>query len=206
MTEEKQYALEELKEELNEKQKKFCHNYIIDWNTTRSYKKAYGIEDDNSAAAAGCNLLRNVKVKQYINFIKNNLEEESGISKLRNLKELAKIAYSSIAHLHETWIELTNWELIKEDNPDALSAIESIDTKIEKRTYKTDGDNESEIEVKYVKIKLYSKSDAIKTINEMLGYKTAEKTDITSGGEKLQQPIIIDWSGEMIKRVVNSKE
>jgi len=178
MDDKKQYTLEELKEELNEKQKIFAHNYIIDWNATRSYKKAYGLEDDNSSAVLGCNLLRNVKVKQYIDLIKNNLEEEAGISKLRNLQELAKIAYSNIAGLHDDWIELTNWNEIKEANPALLSAIESIDTKTEYRTYKTDGDNETTAEIKFVKIKLYPKTTAIDMINKMLGYNEAEKIQL----------------------------
>src|ERR1035437_3704136 len=142
-----EFTLDELKEELNEKQKKFCHSYIIDWNTTRSYKKAYGEMEDNSAAVSGYNLLRNTKVKQYINFIKNNLEEESGITKLRNLNELAKIAFSSIAHLHNTWIERKDFELLTDDQK---SAIETIDTKIVTTNY-----DESTKEVEYVKISLY---------------------------------------------------
>jgi phage terminase small subunit len=146
--------------------------------------------EDNSAAVSGHNLLRNTKIQQYIAFIKNNLEEESGISKLRNLRELAKIAYSNIAHLHDNWTELSFWEEILDKNPDVMSAVESIDTKTETRVYKTDGDDEQEIEVKYVKIKLYSKTTAIGMINEMLGYKMPSKTDITSLGKEITSPFL----------------
>ena len=178
LDETKQYTFEELQEELNEKQKIFCHAYVIDWNKTRSYKKAYGEKDDNVAAVSGFNLLRIPKIKQYCDFIKNNLEEESGISKLRNLQELAKIAYSSIAGLHDDWIELSNWNEIKEVNPELLSAIESIDTKTEYKTYATDGEPETNVEVKFVKIKLYQKTTAIDMINKMMGYNEAEKIQL----------------------------
>ena len=173
--EEKVYTLKELKAKLTEKQRIFCHEYIIDWNATRSAKKAGYSEE--TAYSIGHENLTKPEIQQYINFIKNNLEEEAGITKLRNLKELAKIAYSNISHLHDNWIELSDWEVIKEDNPEALSAIESIDTKTETKTYKTEGGLETDVEVKYVKIKLYSKSDAIKTINEMMGYKAADKIE-----------------------------
>jgi len=175
MAEEKQYTLAELKEKLTEKERLFCHQYIIDWNGARSARVAGYSED--SCRQIAYDTLTKLYIQQYIAFIKNNLEEESGVSKLRNLQELAKIAYSNISHLHDNWIELSDWEVIKEDNPDALSAIESIDTKTELKTFNRGGENKIDVEVKYVKIKLYSKSDAIKTINEMMGYKAADKIE-----------------------------
>lgn len=90
MSEEK-YTLDELKIKLNEKQKIFCHEYIIEWNITKSYKKAYNIEDDNSAAVSGHKLLSNAKIKQYIEFIKTDYEKEAGISKLSQINGLLEI-------------------------------------------------------------------------------------------------------------------
>jgi len=172
----KQYTLEELKVKLTEKERVFCHQYIIDWNGARSARQA-GYSEDTAKEIASQNLTKS-HIQQYIAFIKNNLEEESGISKLRNLQELAKIAYSNIAGLHDDWIELTNWNEIKEANPALLSAIESIDTKTEYRTYKTDGDSEENAEIKFVKIKLFAKTTAIDMINKMLGYNEAEKIQL----------------------------
>lgn len=184
---EKIYTLKELKAKLTEKQRKFCHEWIIDFNATRAAKKA-GYSEETAYSIGHENLIK-PEIEQYIAFIRHNYEEESGISKLRNLKELAKIAYSSIAHLHDCWIELTDWEVIKADNPDCMDAIESIDTKTEYKSYKTDGGIETDVEVKYVKIKLYSKSDAIKTINEMMGYKSADKIDL-----RVLDPIKIEFT------------
>lgn len=171
------YTLEELKAKLTPKERIFCHEYIVDWNGSRAARKAGYSED--SAKEIACATLTKVHIKQYIAFIKDNLEEEAGISKLKNLKELAKIAYSNISHLHDNWIELTDWEEIKRENPDCMAAIESIDTKTEKRSYETEGGLESEIETKYVKIKLYSKQQAIGMINEMMGYKAPVKMEHT---------------------------
>lgn len=172
----KVYTLEELKAKLTQKEKIFCHEYIVDWNGSRAARKA-GYSENTCAETAYDNL-RKPHIQQYIGFIRENLEEEAGISKLRNLKELAKIAYSNISHLHDCWIELTDWEVIKSDNPDALSAIESIDTKTEFKTYNRGEVNETDVEVKYVKIKLYSKQQAIATINEMMGYKAPIKSEL----------------------------
>lgn len=175
---EKIYTLKELKAKLTEKERIFCHEWIIDFNGARAARKA-GYSEDSIYNIASENLTK-PHIEQYIAFIRHNYEEESGISKLRNLQELAKIAYSSIAHLHNNWIELEDWDIIKKGNPACMDAIESIDTKTEFKTYKTEGGLETDVETKYVKIKLYSKSEAIKTINEMMGYKSADKSIVTT--------------------------
>lgn len=190
MDEVKQYTLDELKAKLTEKERMFCHQYIIDWNGARSARQAGYSED--SARQIASDTLTKAYIQQYINFIKNNLEEEAGISKLRNLKELSKIAYSNISDLHDDWIELASWNQIKDSNPELLATIESIDTKTEYRTIKTDGDNEQVIEIKFVKIKLYGKTVAIDMINKMLGYNMAEKKDLTTNGKDLNPNITIE--------------
>ena len=52
---------------MTEKQKIFADEYLIDLNATRAYKIAYpSIKKDSVAAQAGSRMLRNVKVKKYI--------------------------------------------------------------------------------------------------------------------------------------------
>lgn len=173
--EERIYTLDELKAKLTQKERIFCHEYIIDWNKARAARVAGYSEE--IAKQIGYENLTKPYLQQYVAFIKNNLEEESGITKLRNLKTLANIAYSNISHLHNSWIELTDWETIKDENPNALAAVESIDTKTETKTYKTEGGLETDVEIKYVKVKLYSQTEAIKIINDMMGYKEPDKVD-----------------------------
>ena len=175
MSENKQYTREELEDKLTPKERIFCHEYIGDWNKARAARAAGYSED--TARQIGYETFTKPYIRQYVDFIKNDLEIEAGISKLRNLKALADIAYSNIAHLHDSWIELTHWEEIKETMPAALNAVESIDTKTETRTYPTDGDEETELEIKYVKVKLYPKITAIQEINKMMGYNAPDKVD-----------------------------
>lgn len=48
-------------------QRKFADEYLIDYNGTRAYKVAYSsVTKDETAAAGASRLLRNVKVKAYI--------------------------------------------------------------------------------------------------------------------------------------------
>jgi len=175
------YTKAELLKKLTEKEHSFCHNYIIKWNGSQSARDA-GYSEHTCAAIASENL-RKPYIQQYIDFIKNDFEKESGISKLRQLNELAKIAYSSIAHLHNTWIELKAFDSLTDDQKDA---IESTETKTESRgKYNEDTQSYDDVEVKMVKVKLYSKLGAIDQINKMLGYNAADKIDHTTKGEAM---------------------
>lgn len=172
------YTLKELQKKLTKKERIFCHQYIIDWNASRAAREAGYSE--NTSAEIGCQNLIKLHIKQYIEFIKDDFEKESGISKLRQLNELAKIAYSTIAHLHETWITLKEYKEIKKNNPTALDAIESTETKKEiKYKYNPETDKKESYEVEYIKIKLYPKISAISEINKMQGYNEPEKHDHT---------------------------
>jgi len=54
-------------DEMTDKQRKFCDEYLIDCNATRAYRKAYpNVKKDSSAAVCAAKLLRNAKVQEYI--------------------------------------------------------------------------------------------------------------------------------------------
>jgi phage terminase small subunit len=158
---------------LTEKQKKFCREYIYDWNATRSYKIAYpNVKNDNGAKASASRLLTNVNVKEYITDIQKNLEEVAGISKLMIINEHKKLAFSSIAHLHNTWIELKQFEGLTKEQKDCIA---EIDTKTERKYFdEYDPDKEDFIkvpyDVKYVKIKLYDKQKSLTEISKLFGF------------------------------------
>ena len=184
MIEEIKYTLEELKQKLTEKERKFCHEYVVDWNGARAARTA-GYSENTCYAIASENLTK-PHIKQYIEFIKEDYEFLCGISKTKQIQEYSKIAYSNIAHLHNTWIELKEFESLTDEQKEA---IESIDTKIETR-YEFDPESESKkpIEVKYIKIKLYSKLVALERIDKLMGYNAADKIDHTTKGDAISTP------------------
>lgn len=54
-------------ENMTEKQKRFADEYLIDCNATRAYKAAYTqVKKDSVASVNASKLLRNAKVKSYI--------------------------------------------------------------------------------------------------------------------------------------------
>ncbi|MGL5507221.1 MAG: terminase small subunit [Paraclostridium sp.] len=71
---------------LTEKQKAFCDFYIESLNATESYSRAYDNDNIKSCEARGSQLLRNVKVKEYID---SRLQEvrDSRILTLKDIME-----------------------------------------------------------------------------------------------------------------------
>ncbi len=85
--------------ELNDKQKRFCEEYLIDLNATQSAiragyskKTAYSIGDEN---------LRKPEIKDYISKLKNNRSERTEITADMVIQELAKIGFADIKNYFE---------------------------------------------------------------------------------------------------------
>ena len=78
--------------------KRFADEYLIDLNATRAYKAAYpNVQKDETAAAAGARLLKDVKVQKYLEKRMKDRERRTEITQDQVLKELAAIAFSNAA-------------------------------------------------------------------------------------------------------------
>ena len=71
--------------------KVFAHEYVIDWNGTRSYMVAYPNVKENTAGANAVRLLGNDRIANYIEEIQKDLAKLAGISALSNIKHLTDI-------------------------------------------------------------------------------------------------------------------
>lgn len=81
---------------LTPKQQIFADEYIVDFNATRAYKVAYpNIKKDETAAAAGNRLLRNVKVQKYIDERIQDRKKRIEVTQDKVIEELAKIAFTN---------------------------------------------------------------------------------------------------------------
>lgn len=121
-------------------------------------------------------MLTKPNIQAYLDEIKIRLEEVAGISRLRVLQEHMKLAFSSIAHLHNTWISRKDFETLTEEQK---ACIAEIDTKIKTEyEYGQDSKEKEPISVEYVRIKLYDKQKALDAISKMLGYDAASEINI----------------------------
>ena len=146
---------------LKEKQKIFAEEYVMDFNGTRSAiiagyseKTAYSISGEN---------LKKPEINAYINYLQENISMNLGISREKIATEYAKIAFSSIEDLHDSWLTLQDYDTL---DSDALAAIQSIES-IKKKIYNDDGEEEY---VDMVRIKLYDKIKGLNGVEKALGY------------------------------------
>lgn len=169
-------AKKEKKDELTGKQKRFCEEYIFDFNATRAAKAA-GYSEDTAYSIGHENLIK-PEIQAYIKELQSDLEKTSGISRLRVLREHEKLAFSSIAHLHNTWIHRTEFEALTDEQK---ACIAEIQTQVRKTSVIREGMPEQDIETEFIKIKLYDKQKALDSISKMLGFDAAEKIEVSSG-------------------------
>ncbi|HCY40452.1 MAG TPA: terminase small subunit [Prolixibacteraceae bacterium] len=172
---------------LTKKEQVFCYEYLANgFNATRASIKAGYAE--NSATVTGSRLLRKANIKSKIEQLQKNLSETAGISSLMIAKEHAKIAFSNVAKLHNTWIERKELESLSEDEK---SCIQEVSTKVIRINSGTK-DEPIPADVEYVKIKTYDKQKSLDALSSLLGFNAPSKTEITGkDGEQLQQSIII---------------
>lgn len=163
--------------DLTDKQIAFCKEYCLDWNGTQAAIRA-GYSEDTARSIASENLTK-PDIQAYIQLIKNDLETLCGISRKKVMNEHIKLAFSSIAHLHNTWIERKEFEKLTEDQK---ACIAEISTQV-KKYYPKD---EASYEVEFVKLKLYDKQKALDSISKMLGYDATSKIDITTDGNEIK--------------------
>lgn len=163
---------------LTEKQKIFTNEYLVDLNATRAYKVAYkSCKKDETAATASSRLLRNVKVREYLDIRMKKREERTEITQDKVLKELAKIGFANI----DDYVEIVdncgdvkvNIKATKDIQEGKISAIASI----KQGAYG-------------IEVKLHDKVKALEDIGRHLGMFT-DKVEL-SGKVNNEVNIVID--------------
>ena len=144
---------------LNEKQKNFCREYIKDFNGTQAAIRAG--YSKKTAGEISFQHLKKLEIQTYISELTKALAHKQEITAERILNEFAKIAFSSIAHLHNTWIDRKDFDELTDDQKDC---IESIKT----RTRTVLGDDQAYV-VEEILIKLYDKQRALENLGKYVG-------------------------------------
>lgn len=158
------------------KQENFCLYYIETGNATEAYRRAYDASrmKPDSACRKAFELLENVKITARVEELRQEVKDKSTITRERILEELENIAFSSIAHLHNTWIELKEFDCLTDKQK---ASIKSISTKVLKKNIGTSEDPEI-IDVESVKIELHDKLKALESINKMMGYEAPKEVNV----------------------------
>jgi len=142
-------------DQLSKKQLIFCKEYLISMNATESAIKA-GFSE-KTASSQGSRLLKNVKVKAYIDEQLRQRAEKLDITPNRILEELGHIAFFNISNIYDGMTLKEISDLPK----DVTRAIQSVKTRVEK----TDGDTFAEV----MEVKSNDKLRAIELLMKHMG-------------------------------------
>jgi len=190
-----------VKGKLTEKQKRFGDEYLIEPNVTHAVKAAgYKVKNDNSAAAQGSRLLRNVNVAEYIRKKQIAREKRTEITQDKVLKELAGMAFDDIKNYLSFWTEKINIGETKMGVP-----IVAHKPMVEiKDSDKMDTRNISEVQLGkdgQFKFKLYSKKDALELLGKHLGMFSDTIKHVGDGGGPIAHKF--DFSDGAVKEAYN---
>lgn len=172
---------------LSPNREKFANEYLIDMNATQAAIRA-GYSEKN-ARKRGMLLLRNKDVKAYIDAKRSKTLAKLKITHEMITAEWAKIAFSTIAHMHNTWIEREDFENLTEEQK---ACIESIDTKVIKKEVDIMEDEPYIIDVEYVKIKLYDKTKALIELGKHTGYYEVDNKQKNAPGHQGPHKVIFE--------------
>lgn len=163
---------------LTDKQRAFCLHYCTHWNATKAAKQA-GYSEKTAQEISSENLSKPI-IQAYIKHIQSDIARAAGVSALRNLMELTKIAYTNPTDIRESWEQLKDWESIPDDVKAGIAEVVTV-SKVLRRV---GGGDESEDEnsglvqtLETVKVKMHDKLKALDMINRMLGYNEQEESD-----------------------------
>lgn len=109
---------------LNEKQKRFADEYLIDLNATQAAIRAG--YSPRSAGEQASRLLKNAKVRAYIDERMAELSRRTGVNQERILRELARIAFVNAPDL----INMEDATVREDATVDDMAAIASVRVKV----------------------------------------------------------------------------
>ncbi len=157
---------------LNERQTRFCEEYMIDFNGTQAAIRAgYSKQTANEQASQ---LLAKLNIQTYLNNLRQQSANDFGVTKKELVDELKRIAFFDIRKVFNIQNELI--PIIDIDN-DSAAAIAGIETD---EIYEFNPIKKQKELIGYTrKIKVASKIAAIERVSKMLGYDAPEKKELS---------------------------
>jgi phage terminase small subunit len=162
---------------LNEKQKRFVEEYLVDLNATQAAIRAG--YSKRTAHSQGPRLLEHVEVAAAIAEAQKKRSDRTEVTADRVLKELARIGFSDIRDIFD---ETGNLKRPEDWSDNAAAAVSSVEV-----VCKSLGEGE----VEYVKkIKVWDKNSALEKIGKHLGM-FVEKMELAAEVKRIER-IIVD--------------
>jgi len=164
---------DELLGHLTRNQRVFCDEFLTDRNGTRAYLVAYPkVKKEETAQANASRMLRNAKVKAYIDAKLDELATRAHITAERVLQEEARLAFSDVRELFNEETPIPPHKLPE----DVARAVAGMEVK-ERRLY--EGGEHAGTERTY-KYRLWDKGRALERLEKHLGLTKETPTEDNS--------------------------
>lgn len=177
---------------LTPRQEAFCNKYLETGNASEAYRYAYSTDrmKPETINNSGYKLLQKGEIRARIAYLRDNLAEAAGISALKVVRELERIAFADATAIRSDWGNLKNFE---ELTAEEKSIIKDIDVKVRCTTTASGND----IVETTTRISMHDKLKALESLSQMLGYnkpikveadiKSENKTKISFGNMTPEQ-------------------
>lgn len=167
---------------LTPKQKRFCEEYIVDFNATQAAIRA-GYSENTARNIAG-NLLTKINIQEYVKSLSNKQQQRTEITADRVIEEIAKVAFCDIKNLYNEDGRLKEPQELEDHVSATVSSFKN------RREYQgKDEDGNAE----YATIDEYKTYDKLKAL-ELLGKRFAiftDKQEVTHTiSEEMQQALL----------------
>ena len=157
---------------LTPRQEAFCNKYLETGNASEAYRYAYTTDrmKPETINNSGYKLLQKGEIKARLAYLRDNLAEAAGISALKVVRELERIAFADATAIRTNWGDLKSFdELTAEER----SIIKDIDVKVRRTTTASDND----IVETTTRISMHDKLKALESLSQMLGYNKPIKVE-----------------------------
>ena len=144
-----------MRETLTEKQKQFCHEYVIDFNGTQAAIRA-GYSENSANEIAAENLAK-PSVNAYVKALTAKKRDKNELLADRVIAELVKVGFANIQDYIESGNSITDLTMITKGKAAAVASV--------KKSITTFDGGEKET----VEFKLHDKISALEKIGRHLG-------------------------------------
>ena len=157
---------------LTPRQEAFCNKYLETGNASEAYRYAYSTDrmKPETINNAAYKLLQKGEIRARLAYLRENLAEAAGISALKVVRELERIAFADPTVIRTDWGTLKSFE---ELTTEEKSIIKDIDVKVRCTTTASGND----IVETTTRISMHDKLKAIETLSQMLGYNKPIKVE-----------------------------
>lgn len=113
----------------NKRHERFCKEYVLDQNATRSYAVAYNREHDESSRQSGARLLTHVNVKRRIKELESSIAKKHQVTVeecIQGWRNLADFNIADIMEYDGTHAYVKDFSKIPREALDAVKSIETV--------------------------------------------------------------------------------